>query len=88
MVLIGWIIAIIMHSNNKSHFSSFYLRQTLGIMIAGVVANFVVFIPLLGWAFVIAVIAAWVMSLVNCVNETTEPLPFIGEHFQQWFQSI
>ena len=88
ITLIGWLIALVMHGNNKSEYSAFYLRQTLGIMIAGVIANFVVFIPLIGWAYVIAVIAAWVISLVNCVNESTEPLPYVGEHFQEWFQSI
>ena len=75
ITLIGWVIALVMHSNNKSVFSSFYLRQTLGIMLAGLTANFVVFVPFVGWAYVVAVIAAWMVAFSTASMAAPSPRP-------------
>lgn len=82
---IGWIIAFLINQNNRSFFSDFYLRQTLGMVLAGVVCPF---IPVVGWLCAIALFVFWIMSLVNCVQDNTNELPFIGKYFQDWFRGL
>ena len=36
ITFLGWIIAIIMNSSNKTELGSFYIRQTLGIFLIGI----------------------------------------------------
>ena len=45
ITLIGWIIAIIINSNEKNEFASFYIRQLLGLFLAGLV---LAWIPIIG----------------------------------------
>ncbi|MFN0032359.1 MAG: hypothetical protein ACKVOR_09385 [Flavobacteriales bacterium] len=84
ITLIGWIVAIIMNSNNKTEIGSFYIRQMLGLVLFGLLG----FIPILGWLVAIAVIVFWILSLINAVNEKMEPIPLIGPLFQDWFKGI
>ena len=35
ITLIGWIIALIMHNNNKTELGAYHIRQMLGIMLLG-----------------------------------------------------
>lgn len=96
LTLIGWIIAIVQNSNDKHEHASFYIRQMLGIMIVGVVVQLVgivlLVIPILGlliWYIAIfGVLGAWIYSLVQAVNGKKEPLPFVGQYFQQWFAGM
>lgn len=96
ITLIGWIIAVVQNSNDKQEHASFYIRQMLGIMIVGIgfqiVGMFLFFIPLLGllvwWIVILAVLGAWIYSLVQSINGKKEPLPFIGQYFQQWFAGM
>lgn len=96
ITLIGWIIALVQNSNDKNEFSSFYIRQMLGLVILSFAVNvasmILAFIPFLGWLIsllaIVAVIGAWIHSLVGAVNEKKEPTPFIGHLFQDWFKSL
>ena len=49
LTFIGWIIAIIMNSSNKTEIGSFYIRQTLGIFLLLIVTSFIPFVNLIGW---------------------------------------
>jgi FtsH-binding integral membrane protein len=99
ITLIGWIIAIVQNSSDKNEDASFYIRQVLGLMILGVGMQIIVtifaFIPILniimglvGWIVFLAIIGAWVYSLVSAINGKKEPTPFVGGMFQQWFKSL
>ena len=35
ITLIGWIIALVMHNNNKTALGAYHIRQMLGIMLLG-----------------------------------------------------
>jgi uncharacterized membrane protein len=85
--LIGWIIAIVMHQNDKSRFGAFHLRQALGIWIAYlacfilimITAPFMLFLsvfllPVVGITTLIFVI----LGLVNAINGKMKPTPLIG----------
>lgn len=81
---IGWIIALVINSSNREEYSSFYIRQTLGIYIVGMILNL---IPVIGWILSIVLFAFWLLSLIYAVQGDQKVIPF-GEHFQTWFSSL
>jgi uncharacterized membrane protein len=89
---IGWIIAIIIHSNNKSEIGAYHLRQSLGILLTGVVLCFVLWIPILGWIVstvgFIALLVFWIMGIISAVNGEMKPVPVLGEFYQKTFSGI
>lgn len=84
ITLIGWIIALIMNSNNKSELGNFYIRQTLGIHLL----SLLFYIPFIGWIIGIGVLILWVLSLIGAVSSERKELPVVGEYFQDWFKEI
>src|SRR5262245_12766928 len=93
ITLIGFIVAIVIHSNKKTQLGAFHLRQVLGLIVCGVgfgfCAFFLVFIPFLGWA---AIFAGWitmlvfvVMGFISACTGQQKPLPLLGDKFQAWF---
>ncbi len=93
ITLIGWIIALVMHGNNKTPLGAFHLRQSLGIMILAIAVTLIriplIFIPFLGWAIglclSLGLLTVWILGLVSAVNAEEKPIPLIGELFQKWF---
>ena len=85
ITLIGWIIALIMNSNNKNEFASFYIRQMLGLMI---VAFLLSFVPMLGWFLNLGMIVLWIISLMGAFEGQKKLVPIVGEYFQDWFKSV
>ena len=88
ITIIGWIISFVLNSQNKEEFSTFYIRQTLGIYILAVVSSFLFWIPFIGWLLGLVVFVFWVLSLLGSLGDSMQPTPLIGEHFQKWFESI
>jgi hypothetical protein len=82
--LIGWIIALVMNSSNKTEFGSFYIRQMLGLMLLSLVS----IIPVIGWVLWLVVFIAWIMSLVSALGGTMKPTFLFGKQFQEWFNSL
>jgi uncharacterized membrane protein len=93
LTIIGFIVALIMHSSKKTTLGSFHLRQCLGLIITAIALSVVgmvlMFIPIIGWLSVmvawIGFLALWVMGLIAAVNGSLKPLPVVGEHYQKWF---
>jgi hypothetical protein len=84
LTIVGWIVALVINSNDKEEYTSFFLRQTLGIHLAFMI---LLCIPILRWILVIVVFAFWLISLVYAVQGDMKTIPF-GEHFQRWFNSL
>ncbi len=84
LTIIGFLIALVMNSSNRTEFGSFYIRQTLGIFLLTLVG----FIPLIGWFALIAVFILWLISLVGALGGNKKPVFLLGEQFQEWFKSI
>ena len=84
ITIIGWIIAFVLNSQNKTDFGSFYVRQTLGIFI---LCLFYV-IPLIGWIVALFGFILWIVSIINALGNNTNPVFVLGEKFQEWFKSI
>ncbi len=96
ITIIGFIIAIVMHSSKKTALGAFHLRQMLGLIVTG----FVIWIPcaiismipmvnlvmiLLGPAILIGMFVFWVMGFIAAINGQQKPVPLVGEHYQKWF---
>lgn len=104
ITILGFIVAIILHSSKKTTLGSFHLRQVLGFILigfgVGIAVGITVFIlafipvigPLLGmllWAGLwIAGFALWVMGLIAAIQGKKTPVPLIGEPIQKWFANV
>ena len=99
LTIIGWVIAYIMNSNNKSEIAIYHIRQSLFIMLAGIVFYIVqtmlLFIPYLGWLIALlsipvglALLILWIMGLIAAINGEEKPVPIVGEKAQQLLSSI
>ena len=93
ITIIGFIIAIVIHSSKKTALGAFHLRQCLGLLISalalGVGGVALMFIPFLGWLAVMAawiiLLVMWLMGLIAAVNGQQKPMPILGEQYQKWF---
>ena len=88
---IGWIIAYIMHSNNKSDLGAFHLRQSLGITVVAILLTIVVSfigINLLSIVARYAIIVFWALGLVGAIQGGKKLVPLLGAQFQDWFKGI
>ena len=93
---IGWIIAFVMFNSNKSQLAAFHIRQSLGIMLLGILCYIVqimlLFVPFLGWAVIgilwIGLVVLWVLGLVSAINGQEKPIPVIGSLAQSLFRGI
>ena len=95
ITLIGFIAAIVIHSNKKTQLGAFHLRQALGIFLTWIgifICDFVlIFIPILGWLamFVLwlSVLAMLIMGFISAIQGKMKPVPVLGPMYQKWFGS-
>ncbi|EDP72596.1 hypothetical protein FBALC1_15882 [Flavobacteriales bacterium ALC-1] len=85
ITFIGWIIAIVMNSSNKTEFGSFYIRQMLGLVLIAIVTSFIPFLNFVMW---IVLLIAWVMSLISALGGEKKTTFLLGDQFQEWFKSL
>jgi uncharacterized membrane protein len=93
---IGWIIAFVMYSSNKSQLAAFHIRQSLLLMILGILVYIIqimlIFVPFLGWAVIgllwIGIVVLWILGLVSAINGQEKPIPVIGALAQNIFSGI
>jgi len=93
---IGWIIAFVMHNNNKTQIGAYHLRQSLALMILSILVYIIqimlIFIPFLGWAIAvllwIGLVVLWVFGLIAAINAQEKPIPVIGSLAQNIFSGI
>ena len=85
ITLIGWVIALVMNSSNKTELGSFYIRQMLGISLVGLICSFIPIVNFVAW---IPVLVAWIMSLISSLSGEMKPTWLLGTQFQEWFKSL
>ncbi|MFS4482442.1 YtxH domain-containing protein [Hyunsoonleella sp. 2307UL5-6] len=85
ITIIGWVIALVMNSSNKTELGSFYIRQMLGLIIISFIGSF---IPVLNLVIWILMLVLWIMSLIGALSGEKKPTPLLGEHFQNWFKAL
>lgn len=87
---VGLIIAIIMNLDKKNAFTTFHIRQMLGLIILLIFSNLTeAYVnSWLGTIFWVITFVSWIFGLYHAVKSEAKPIPFIGEKFQEWFQNI
>lgn len=89
---IGWLIAYVLNSSNRSDYASFHIRQMLGLIIAGMAFRLIPKFLFMGAAVTaigsVAVFAFWVIAFIGAVQGDERRIPIIGDSIQQWFKSV
>jgi len=85
ITIVGWIIALIINSNDKDEFASFYIRQLLGLYLAGFILSI---IPGIGWILALVVFVFWILSLLGAIQNEKKEVPVAGNYFQEWFSGL
>jgi uncharacterized membrane protein len=93
LTLLGFIVAIVLHSSKKTRLGAFHLRQTLGLFLTGIAVGIcqmiLALIPIVGliaiFALWISMLVLWVMGLIAAVNGQMKPMPVVGPMFQKCF---
>lgn len=85
ITLIGWVIALVLNNGEKDEFASYYIRQTLGIMLLGII---LCIIPVLNIVGGILTFVLWLLSLLGAINGEKKETPVVGKYFQDWFKSL
>lgn len=85
ITIIGWIIALVINSNQKDEIASYYIRQLLGLYLTAVV---LAIIPVIGWLLSVVIFVFWILSLVGAINGEMKETPIVGKYFQDWFKGI
>jgi uncharacterized membrane protein len=89
LTLIGFVVAILLHSSKKTQLGAFHLRQALGLFVTGFVNLVLAFIPVIGWILIpvvmIGLLVFLVMGLLGAVQGKMNPVPIVGAYYQKWF---
>ncbi len=92
LTLIGLIIAFVMNNEKKDPFSSFHIRQSLGLTLTSLVLSLINIIPVLGWIVSLVgyfvLLYMWIMGLLNAINGRRKVVPILGDKYEEWFKSI
>lgn len=91
LTIIGLIIAFV-SNKDKDELTTYHIRQSLGIAVTGLALGVIGMIPILGWivffAGFIFLIFLWIKGLMNAINQKMEPVPVLGEKYEEWFKNI
>lgn len=99
LTIIGWIIAYVMHNNNKSQLGAFHLRQSLFLMLTGfataIAQSMLLFIPFLGWIIsillyfvLLSLFVLWIIGLIAAINGEEKKVPVLGDKAQEILKGI
>ena len=92
LTIIGLIAAIVLNKDTKDPFTSFHIRQSLGLIVTGFAVGIIGIIPFLGWLIsivgTICVIILWLMGFINAINGNEKPVPILGEKYAEWFKNV
>ena len=92
LTIIGLIAAIVMNKDPKNQFTSYHIRQSLGLCITGFVLAVIGIIPFIGWLISIFgtlfIVILWILGLINALNGQEKPVPVLGKKYLEWFKNI
>lgn len=87
---IGLLIAFIMNNNKRNYFTSFHIRQSIGISILSLAIGIMTRygIEMFGNLLFLGCFVLWVMGLLSAIKGEEKPIPLFGDLFQNWFRNI
>jgi len=80
--ILGFII--VMLTQRKDKYVMFYAKQCLVLMIAWILACFVVWIPFIGWAIGLVMFVLWIITIINSLSGAEKPTPIIGKFAEKF----
>ena len=83
LTLLGFIAAIVIHSNKKTQLGAFHLRQALGLFLTAIL----MVIPLLNILIGLCLLVLWIMGFISAIQGQMKPVPLLGPLYQKWFGS-
>ncbi|AHF91977.1 hypothetical protein OpiT1DRAFT_00497 [Opitutaceae bacterium TAV1] len=84
ITLIGFIVAIVLHSKNKTQLGAYHLRQ----MLMFIIASLFVAIPFIGLIWMLVLLVLWVMGLIAAAQGKMTPMPIIGKLAIKFFPNV
>ncbi len=91
LTFIGTVIAFIMNQNKQNSFASFHIRQAIGLILLGIIINFLHRFLDFGWLsniLAFGVFILWIIGLIGAVQGEEKRIPLLGDQFQEWFKNI
>jgi len=85
ITLLGWLVAIVLYDKHRSAFTTFHLRQSLGLIITGALLALV---PLIGWLMNVIVLLAWLYAIYHAIQGRMEKVPALGDFYQKHLDFI
>ena len=89
--VVGWIIAYVLYTSNKSQVAVYHLRQSLALILCGIACGIIYYILLFTifflaffiWILFIGLLVLWIMGLISAINGEEKPIPVIGAKAQE-----
>ncbi|MBP1841119.1 hypothetical protein [Formosa algae] len=90
LTFVGLIIAIIMNLEKRNPFTSFHIRQMLGLVIMLSVSQLIekYLNSWLGTLCWFITFACWLYAFYHVIIGQKKVIPYIGEYFQEWFRNV
>lgn len=92
ITVIGLIIALVLNAEKKNSFAKFHIRQSLGIMLTGLVVSFISWVPILGWIVwalaAVLLLVLWISGFLAALSGKEKVVPVLGHRYAEWFKTI
>ena len=91
ITIFGTIIAFFMNSSKKNSFTSFHIRQMIGIFLLSMINKYIVYDFLgatAGFVAFILIVVLWVIGFIRAIIGEEKLVPYVGQQFQNWFQNF
>lgn len=88
MTIFGTFVAIVLNKE-KNEYVNFHIRQSLGTHMVLILALLcLITSPLLALIVYFLFVVLWVFGLIAALQNSINPIPLLGEKFQQLFSKI
>jgi uncharacterized membrane protein len=91
ITIFGTIIAFFMNNSKKNSFTSFHIRQMIGIFLLSMINKYIVYDFLgqtAGFVAFILIVVLWVIGFIGAIKGEEKLVPYVGQQFQNWFQNF
>lgn len=92
LTVVGLAVAYFLNKNKPSQLAQFHIRQNFGLFALSFITSFFRIIPAIGnillYVSALLLFILWLLGLISALKASTNPLPIVGEKFQQWFKNF
>ena len=91
ITIFGTIIAFIMNSSKKNSFTSFHIRQMIGIFLLSMINKYLIYDLLgstIGFIVFGILVVLWIIGFAGAIQGEEKSIPVLGDKFQDWFKGI